>query len=70
MKENKAILKIIKKVGTIQKVADEVGVSRPYVSHWLHNRRKIPPELIKKLVKLSNNEVAKKDLRPDLYDIE
>lgn len=70
MKENKALLKVVKKVGSIQELARELAVSRGYVSHWIHGRRKIPPELIKKIIELSEGEIKKKDLRPDLYESE
>lgn len=68
MKQGKAVLKISKKVGSMTKLASEVGCTCSSISHWANERRIIPAKYVKKLVELSEGEVTKKDLRPDLYD--
>ena len=70
MQQKKAIAKIVDKVGSSKRLAELLGISRPYVSNFLGADRPIPLKYIKKLVELSDGEVKKKDLRPDLYDIE
>lgn len=70
MKQRQAVSKIIDKVGSSKKLAELLGISRPYVANFLAADRPIPLKYIRKLVELSDGEVKKKDLRPDLYDIE
>jgi DNA-binding transcriptional regulator YdaS (Cro superfamily) len=67
MKKNAALLKIVKRVGSITELAEILGVSRPHVGNWVYGRRKIPPRLVKKLVSLSGGEVTPEDLRPDIF---
>jgi DNA-binding transcriptional regulator YdaS (Cro superfamily) len=68
MKENKALLKIVKKVGSVTNLANTLGCNKANVSRWANGVHKIPIKYIKKLVELSKGEVKKKDLRPDVYD--
>jgi DNA-binding transcriptional regulator YdaS (Cro superfamily) len=70
MKQNKAILKLVKKYGSITELANQIGVSRTYVGHWLHGRRPIPVALVKKLALLSEGELKREDFRPDIFDDE
>lgn len=68
MKQNKAMSKIVKKVGSSKKLAELLGITRPYASNLLNGDRPVPVKYVKKLVELSEGEVKKRDLRPDVYD--
>ena len=68
MKKDKALEKIIKKVGSLANVARILGISNSYLCHLKEPERKIPIKYIKKLAELSEGEVTKEDLRPDVYD--
>ena len=70
MKKNLALIKVIRKVGSMTKLANKLNVSPSFISHLAKGRKKIPARYVKKLVELSEGEVMKKDLRPDLYEIE
>lgn len=62
------MLKIAKKVGSAKKLAELLGISRPYASNLMCGDRVVPVKYVKKLVELSEGEVKKKDLRPDVYE--
>lgn len=70
MSKNKALSKVIKKVGSVTELAKILGCNKSNVSRWLNGKVKIPTKYIGILIKLSERELRKKDLRPDLYDIE
>jgi len=67
MRQNKVLLKIVEKVGSISEVAKLVGVSRQSVSMWLNNHRPISAKAVKQLVALSDGEVTEEQLRPDVF---
>lgn len=67
MKENKPLLKIVKEVGSVSKLAKLIGSSQPTVSNWLSKRQSIPATKVKLLVKLSNGKVTEEELRPDVF---
>ena len=58
---------IVKEAGSITELALLLGVSRTYVSHWVHGHRPIPIKKVKALVKLSYGKIKPKDLRPDIF---
>jgi len=68
MKKHKALEKIIKKVGSLTKTARVLGISNSYLCHLKEPERNIPIKYVKKLIELSDGEVTKEDLRPDVYD--
>ncbi len=68
MRKEQAASKIIDKCGSVSAVAKKLAISQPYASNFLTGKRKIPIKYVKKLVDLSQGEVKKKDLRPDVYD--
>ncbi len=68
MKKEKALMKVIEKVGSTNELARILGCSASYVSNWTSGYRKIPIKYVKKIVELSEGELRKKDLRPDVYD--
>ena len=68
MKKQQAVLKIIDKYGSVSTIAKMLAISQPYASNFLTGKRKVPLKYVKKLVELSEGQVRKKDLRPDVYD--
>lgn len=71
MKKHKALLKVIKEVGSATKLAKELNVSLPHLSNWVNGRRKIPATKVRFIVKLSNGKVTEDELRGDVfYDLE
>lgn len=67
MKQNKAILKLVQKYGSLTALANRIGVSRGSVAHWLYGRRKVSVKLVKKIIELSEGELTREDIRPDVY---
>lgn len=67
MDSQKAVLKIVKKMGSMAELARQLGVSRGSVNDWVKGRRKIPARLVKKIVNLSDGELTEEDLRPDVF---
>jgi len=68
MKQVKAVLKVSQKVGSMTELANRLGCSKSYVSKWSKGERKVPIKYVKKIIELSEGQVKKKDLRPDVYD--
>lgn len=68
MKKNKAFLKVITKVGSMAELGRILGVSTSQISHLASGRAKVPYKHIKKLIKLSEGEITREELRPDLYE--
>ena len=68
MKQVKAVLKVSQKVGSMTELAIRLGCSKSYVSKWSKGERKVPIKYVKRIVELSQGEIRKKDLRPDVYD--
>jgi len=61
-------MKVIEKVGSTRKLARILGCSHSYISNWNSGYRKVPIKYVKKIVELSEGELKKRDLRPDVYD--
>lgn len=70
MKKNRALFKVIKKVGSMTNLSVILGCSKSNVSRWANGIHEVPAKYVKKLTLLSEGEITKKDLRPDLYDTE
>jgi DNA-binding transcriptional regulator YdaS (Cro superfamily) len=68
--KNKALAKIVKKLGSLKTLGEILGCSKSTVSRWVNGIHPIPTQHIKKLVELSEGGVKKKDLRPDVYEVE
>ena len=68
MKQEKALMKVIEKVGSARRLANILGCSPSYISNWTSGYRKVPIKYVKKIVELSEGQVKRKDLRPDVYD--
>ena len=68
MKPTVALAKIVEKTGSISELARLINANRASVSRWVNGKRNIPAIFVKRLVLVSEGEVRKKDLRPDLYD--
>ena len=68
MKKNKALLKVVKKVGSMTELGRILKRNKSNISKWVNGVHKVPIDHVKKLVELSEGEVTKNDLRPDVYD--
>ena len=68
MKQTKALNLVIKKFESMTEAAQAIGVSVSYLSHIASGRRKVPIKYVKKIVELSEGEIKKRDLRPDVYE--
>lgn len=67
MRINKALLKVIKEVGSRSDFADIIGYSESHVRCMLCGARKVPPKIVNLLVELSNGKVSANELRPDIF---
>lgn len=67
MSTHKALVKIIKIVGSQAELARQLGVSRGNVSDWVDGRRNVPAKKVRALVLLSKGLVVEKDIRPDIF---
>jgi DNA-binding transcriptional regulator YdaS (Cro superfamily) len=70
MSKHKALMKIVKQVGSVTELAEILGCNKSNVSRWINGKVPIPLKHIDTLIKLSKGELRKRDLRPDLYKIE
>lgn len=70
MPKHKALMKIVKQVGSVTELAEILGCNKSNVSRWINGKVPIPLKHIDTLIKLSDGELRKRDLRPDLYKIE
>jgi len=68
MKPEKAMIKLVEKVGSMTELSKILNCSLSYVSRWASGERKIPIKYIKKLVQLSEGEITREDLRPDVFN--
>lgn len=67
MDKNKALLKIVKKLGSMAELARRLDVSRGYLNNIVKQRKPISPKLVRDLVFLSDGELTEEDLRPDIF---
>ena len=63
---NNAIKTAIALVGSQQKLGSACGVSQQAVYKWLHNKAKVAPEQVVRVVTATNGEVKAYEIRPDL----
>lgn len=66
MDEISAIDKAIQIVGSQKALADEMGVTKQAVHKW---RRRVPAERVIKIESITDGQVSRHELRPDLYPI-
>jgi len=62
-----ALLKAIKILGSQQKFADAIGVSRGMVYLYIYRECRLPIKHCEKVEKLTRGEVTKEQLRPDFF---
>ncbi|MCS3430058.1 helix-turn-helix domain-containing protein [Klebsiella sp. BIGb0407] len=63
---NDAIKNAIALLGSQQKLGSACGVSQQAVYKWLHNKAKVAPEQVVRVVAATNGEVKAHEIRPDL----
>jgi DNA-binding transcriptional regulator YdaS (Cro superfamily) len=56
-----------KKRGAKDALAKELGISRTWMSQIISGREVCSPELAVEIERLTNGEVTRRDLRPDLF---
>lgn len=61
-----ALDKAVSAIGTMQILADHLGVTKGAVGQWKLNGRKIPAEHCPLIERLANRAVTCEDLRPDV----
>lgn len=57
----------IDRAGSQQALAAAIGVSQQHVSYILTQAKRIPPEVAVAIDRFTGGEIAKSDLRPDLF---
>lgn len=55
-------------IGSQAALARVLGVQRSTVNSWIWGRNKIPAEIAVKIENLTNAQISRKELRPDLFD--
>jgi len=68
MSKNKALLKVVKKVGSMSELGRILHCNKSNISRWANGVHKIPTKYVKKLVELSDKELRREDFRPDVYE--
>jgi DNA-binding transcriptional regulator YdaS (Cro superfamily) len=53
--------------GAKREMADYLGVSPTWISLIMHKKRKVSPQLAKKIEKATQGLVTAKELRPDIF---
>ncbi|MFJ5159703.1 transcriptional regulator [Pantoea sp. NPDC088449] len=66
---HEAIKEAVKIAGSQKKLAAQVGVSQPNVWSWLHQRKKVSPERVVRIVQATEGKVKAFQIRPDLPDL-
>jgi DNA-binding transcriptional regulator YdaS (Cro superfamily) len=55
------------KRATQNEIADALGITQGWVSHWVNGRSKVPAELVIPLYWATDGEVTPFEVRPDCY---
>ncbi|NHB89706.1 transcriptional regulator [Photorhabdus tasmaniensis] len=63
---NDAIKTAITVAGTQEKLGLACGVTQQAVYKWLHNKAKVSPELVLRVVHATGGKVKAHEIRPDL----
>jgi DNA-binding transcriptional regulator YdaS (Cro superfamily) len=66
MTPDEALDKAVSLVGSMQALAEHVGVTKGAVSQWKTDGRRIPAEHCPTIERLTNREVTCEELRPDV----
>jgi DNA-binding transcriptional regulator YdaS (Cro superfamily) len=66
MTPEQALDKVVSKMGSMQVLADHLGVTKGAVGQWKLDGRKIPAEHCPVIERLVNREVVCEELRPDV----
>lgn len=62
-----AIQQSVQILGSQKALADAIGVSQAYVSHFMTGRRTVTPELCVRIEKATRGKVKRKTIRPDIF---
>jgi len=54
-------------VGGRAKAAAELGISPGQVSHLITGRRNVTFQIAQKIERITDGQISRKDLRPDIY---
>lgn len=64
---NRALMKAIKIIGSINNLSLETGISKQSISKWLYDPSiKIPAHQVPKIVIATNGKIRPEELRPDV----
>ena len=63
---NRALMKAIKLIGSLHKLAVETGINEKSISKWLYEPIKIPAHHVPKIVKATKGLIRPEALRPDI----
>ncbi|NHZ94607.1 helix-turn-helix domain-containing protein [Massilia sp. CCM 8734] len=66
MTPEEALDKAVSYVGTVQNMADHLGVTKGAISQWKQEKRRIPAEHCPAIERLTNRTVRCETLRPDV----
>jgi DNA-binding transcriptional regulator YdaS (Cro superfamily) len=58
-----------RKRGAKAEMAEKLGISRTWMSQLISNRMVCSPELAVEIERLTNGDVTRKDLRPDIFGV-
>jgi DNA-binding transcriptional regulator YdaS (Cro superfamily) len=53
--------------GTQTALARRIGVGQNVISYWLYEAKDVPPKRAVQIEAVTNGEVSRKELRPDLW---
>jgi DNA-binding transcriptional regulator YdaS (Cro superfamily) len=66
-KQNPGIKRAIEMFGTQTALARRIGVGQNVISYWLYEAKDVPPKRAVQIEAVTNGEVSRKELRPDLW---
>lgn len=66
-KQNPGIKRAVELFGSQTALAKRIGVGQGVVSYWLYDAKDVPPKRAVQIEAVTNGEVTRKELRPDLW---
>ena len=66
-KQNPGIFRAVEIFGSQTALAKRIGVGQGVVSYWLNSAKQVPPKRAVQIEAVTNGEVTRKELRPDLW---
>lgn len=66
-KQNPAVKRAVEIFGSQTALAQRLGVGQNVISYWLNEAKQVPPKRAVQLEAVTNGEVTRKELRPDLW---